>query len=191
MSVCGRNAGVLPSLRLRRPGWLLSERDLVVVVVLGAHAGWHGLELLVVLDLVARSGLAGAEELHVVGDDLDRLSLGAVLGLPLSPLQTAVDRDGAALREEASAALRLRAEHLDVEEVRPVLPFAGLAILAARVARDAHLAQRCAARQILRLRVLREIPGQYYSVYVARSHVAPSFLLCSVRLPLHLVWCGR
>jgi predicted DNA-binding protein (UPF0251 family) len=35
---------------------------------------------------------AGAEELHVVGDDLDGLALGALLGLPLPPLQFLDDR---------------------------------------------------------------------------------------------------
>src|SRR5262249_28731555 len=43
---------------------------------------------------------AAAEELHGVGDDLDRLALRAVLGLPLAPVEAAVDADRPALREE-------------------------------------------------------------------------------------------
>src|SRR5687767_9548654 len=59
--------------------------------------------------------VAPAEELDRVGDDVDRLALVARLALlPLPPLEPAVDRDGAALGEEARAVLALRAPDRDV-----------------------------------------------------------------------------
>ena len=68
---------------------------------------------------------AAAEELHGVGDDLDRLALGAVLGVPLAPLEPAVDRDRPSLREVLRAALALVAPDGDVEVVRLLGPLAG------------------------------------------------------------------
>src|SRR5205823_5742493 len=57
-----------------------------------------------------------AQELDRVGDDLDRLALpGAVLRLPLAPVEPPVDGDGTTLREELRAALALVAPHRDVE----------------------------------------------------------------------------
>ena len=41
--------------------------------------------------------VARAEELDGVGDDLDALPLGAVLRLPLAPVEATLDRDRAAL----------------------------------------------------------------------------------------------
>src|SRR5262249_7822017 len=76
---------------------------------------------------------AAAEELHGVGDDLHRLTLGAVLRLPLAPLEAPVDRDRAALREVLGAVLALVAPDGDVEVVRLLGPFAGGAVLTARV----------------------------------------------------------
>jgi len=55
-------------------------------------------------------GVAAAEELHALGDDLHSLALGAVLGVPLAPVEPAVDADGAALAEVRRAALRLVAQ---------------------------------------------------------------------------------
>src|SRR3954466_12347068 len=52
--------------------------------------------------------VGGGEELDGVGDDLDRFALG-VLVRPFAPFQAPVDRDRAALGEEAGAALALRA----------------------------------------------------------------------------------
>ena len=60
-----------------------------------------------------------------VGDDLDRLALGAVLRVPLAPLEAAVDRDRAALGEVLRAALSLVAPDRDVEVVRLLGPLAG------------------------------------------------------------------
>jgi hypothetical protein len=83
------------------------ERDVVVGVRraeigrVGANvAGRHVLRLAVAV-------AAAAEELDRVGDDLDRLALGPVLGVPLAPVEATVDRDGAALRQELCAALAL------------------------------------------------------------------------------------
>jgi hypothetical protein len=42
--------------------------------------------------------------------DLDGLALGAVLGLPLAPVQASVDGDAPALREVAGGVLDVRAE---------------------------------------------------------------------------------
>src|ERR1044072_3856173 len=49
--------------------------------------------------------LPPAEELDALGDDLDRGALRPVLRVPLAPVEPAVDRDRAALREEMRAAL--------------------------------------------------------------------------------------
>ena len=62
--------------------------------------------------------------------------------LPLAPLEAAVDRDRAALGEEAGAVLALRAPDRDVEVVRLVLPLARGVVLAARVARDRAASRR-------------------------------------------------
>src|SRR6266566_4182325 len=92
-------------------------------------------------------GLAGrfaaaAEELHGVRDDLDRLPLGAVLRLPLAPLEATVDGDRAALGEVLGAVLALVAPDGDVEVVRLLRPFAGGAVLAPRVHREPEAADR-------------------------------------------------
>ena len=77
--------------------------------------------------------------------DLDRLALGAVLRLPLAPLEPAVDRDRPALREVLGAALALVAPDGDVEVVRLLGPLAGRAVLAARVDGDPQAADGGAA----------------------------------------------
>src|SRR6478736_10526535 len=85
--------------------------------------------------------VAAAEELDVVGDDLDCLALARAVGrLPLTPLEPTVDRDRAALGEVLRAALALGTPHRHVEVVRLVRPLARL-VLAARVHRDAERAQ--------------------------------------------------
>ena len=61
---------------------------------------------------------AAAEELDGVGDDLDRLALRAVLGIPLAPFEPAVDPDRPSLGEVLRAALALVAPDGDVEVVR-------------------------------------------------------------------------
>jgi hypothetical protein len=51
--------------------------------------------------------LLSADELDGVGDDLDGLAFGAILGLPLAPVEASVDGDAPALREVASGVLAL------------------------------------------------------------------------------------
>src|SRR5207237_7262801 len=103
---------------------------------------------------------AAAEELHRVGDDLDRLALLPVLGLPLAPVEPAVDSDGAALREVLRAALALVAPDGDVEVVRLVAPLARGLVLLARVHGDAKLADGGAARRVPQLGILGEISDE-------------------------------
>src|SRR3954447_16074972 len=111
------------------------------------------------LRLATSAPVAAAEELDVLGNDLDCLALaGAVSRVPLAPLEAAVDRDRAALREVLRAALGLVAPDRDVEVVRLVDPLAGL-VLAPRVHGDPQLAER-AARCGPQLRVLRQVPDQ-------------------------------
>src|SRR5262249_57614953 len=69
------------------------------------------------LAAVAAALTSAAEELDAVGDDLDRLALGAVLRFPFAPVEPAVDPDGATLREVLRAALALVAPDRDVELV--------------------------------------------------------------------------
>src|SRR5207237_7528421 len=104
--------------------------------------------------------------LDAVGDDLDRLPLGAVLGLPFAPVEAAVDREGAALGEVLRAALPLVAPDRDVEVVRLVAPLARGLVLLARVHGDAELADGGAARRVPQLGILREISDEDDSVDV-------------------------
>src|SRR4026207_2531694 len=101
-----------------------------------------------------------AEGLAAVGDDLDRLALGAVLGVPLAPVEASVDRDRAALGEVLRAALALVPPDGDVEVVRLLAPLAGLAVLLPRVHGEAQLADRGAARRVPQLGVLRQVSDQ-------------------------------
>src|SRR5512132_4381173 len=114
------------------------ERDVVVrrgAPRRGAAAGRGGREVVRVdgnvragAEAVARRSAVVArarEELHRVGDDVDRLALVALAVLELAPLEAAVDRDGAPLGEVAGAVLALRAPHRDVEVVGLVDPLAG------------------------------------------------------------------
>src|SRR6476660_10284810 len=92
------------------------------------------------LAAAALSVAAPAQELDVLGDDLDGLALRAVLRLPLAPVEAAVDADRAALGEVLRTALALVAPDGHVEVVRLVGPLAGGAVLLARVHGDAQLA---------------------------------------------------
>src|SRR4051794_27682624 len=116
--------------------------------------------------LVARA----REELDRVGDDVYRLALLAVLALPLAPLEAAVDGDRPALGEVAGAVLALRAPDGDVEVVGLVDPLVGRVVLAARVARDAQLADRGAARERAELGICGEVAGDDHPVDVRRGH---------------------
>src|SRR5438094_9256280 len=97
-----------------------SERDVVVRrSVAAARAGGSRGEVVgrdrdvalrreaVASATAAVEALGAREELDVVGDDVDRLALVTVLVLVLAPLQTAVDRHGASLREVLGGVLTL------------------------------------------------------------------------------------
>src|SRR5206468_1812371 len=74
------------------------------------------------LAALAAAFAAATEELDAVGDDLDRLPLGAVLRFPLAPVEPAVDADRASLGEVLRTALALVAPDGDVEVIRLVPP---------------------------------------------------------------------
>src|SRR3954447_4237647 len=114
--------------------------------------------------------VAAAEELHGLGDDLDVLALVAVLVLPLAPLQAPVDRDRAALGEEAGAVLSLRAPDRDVEEVGLVLPVTGRRVAAARVAGHPQRAHRRPAPGGAELGITREVACADEPVDVGGGH---------------------
>src|SRR4029453_4408189 len=108
--------------------------------------------------------------------DSARLPLGAVLRLPLTPVEAAVDGDRAALREVLCAALALVAPDGDVEVVGLVAPLARGRVLLAGVDRDAELADGGAARRVPELRVLGQVPNENAAVDVGHyssSSAAP------------------
>src|SRR5581483_34609 len=153
----------------------LLERNVVVAraaeVRVGRGRRARGHEL--VAGLAGRLA-AAAEELHGVGDDLHRLPLGAVLRLPFAPLEPAVDRDRAALREVLRAVLALVPPDRDVEVVRLLGPLAGRAVLAARVDGEAEAADRRAARRVPQLGVAREVADEHDAIDVCHCFFAPS-----------------
>src|SRR5438132_3124337 len=114
----------------------------------------------------ARFVAAAAEELDRVGDDLDRLALRAVLGLPLAPVEAAVDADGPALREVLRAALGLVSPDGDVEVVRLVAPLAGGIVLLPRVDGDPELADGRPVRGRPELGILRQVADENDAVDV-------------------------
>src|SRR5689334_14343916 len=105
------------------------EGDVVVGCGGSASAYGGGLEIGGVYGDVGAGGeasaallAASAEELDAVGDDVDGLALVALGGLPLAPLEAAVDRDAAALGQVLGAVLALGAPDGDVEVVGLVDP---------------------------------------------------------------------
>src|SRR4029077_10768239 len=121
-----------------------SERDVVVcrgggeVFVAGSCRGRDELTL-AVARIPAAATVTAAEELHRVGNDLDRLALGAVLGVPLAPVEASVDADRATLREVLRATLALVTPDGHVEVVGLVAPVA-LRVLLPRVDGEPQLA---------------------------------------------------
>src|SRR5439155_11532740 len=147
--------------------WCSLERNVVV--------GGTGLEVRVGLgaggdELVAAAlaGVAPAEELDVLGDDLDRLPLAAVLRVPLAPLEASVDPDGPALREELGAAFGLPAPDGHVEVVGLVGPLPGL-VLTPRVYGETQAAHGRAARRVPELGVARQVPDEHDAVDVGHG----------------------
>src|SRR6476619_1234359 len=152
------------------------------VVVARTAEGGHRIGLqLAAARLEAAAALAAstvaipgrAQELDGVGDDLDRLALGAVLRLPLAPLKAAVDRDAAALGQVVRAVLALRAPHLDIEVVGLLDPLTAGAVLEPPVDGDPQLADRRAARQAGQLRIAGQVAGDDDSVDVGHWWVSP------------------
>ena len=109
----------------RRPSSPPLELDPGALEVRGV-GGNVRLRLEAVATTAARVVRARAEELDAVGDDLDGLALGAVLGLPFAPVEPPLDGDGASLGEVVGAVLALRAPDGDVEVVGLVDPLAAL-----------------------------------------------------------------
>src|SRR5215211_8009522 len=164
------------------------ERNVVVATcadagLLALEVGRVGGDVGLRSEAVLAGAVAAAEELHGVGDDLDRLSLGPVLRLPLTPVEPALNGHRTALREVGGAVLSLRAPHRDVEVVRLVLPFSTRA-LAAAVDRDAELADRGATGEAAQFGIAREVSGHYDRVDVRRGHLDQPFLKSCDRLPV-------
>src|SRR5450759_102313 len=80
-----------------------------------------------------------AEQLDVVGDDLELRALLAGRRLPLVPAKLALDAHGLALAQEPRDRLGSRSEHRDVHEVDAVLPLARRRVLPTVVDGHAHL----------------------------------------------------
>src|SRR5579875_335811 len=131
-----------------------------------------------------------AEELHGLSDDINRLPLVAVLVGPFAPLQPAVDRHAAALRQVAAAVLALLAPDGHVEVVGHVLPLLRVPVLATPVAGDAHRAQRRPAGQRLHLGVAGQVAGDDHPVDVPSSHLHGSFL-STIRSSCPSLWAGQ
>src|SRR3954471_6804515 len=119
---------------------------------------------------VAAVVTATAEELDGVGHDLDRRALArAVAGVPLAPLEPAVDGDRAALLEVGRAVLALLAPDRDVEVVGLVGPLGG-SVLAARVDGNPQLADGRPAGGGAELRVTSQIARDGDSIDVRCCH---------------------
>ena len=104
------------------PGYL--ERDVVVRAASDRHRiEIRGVGRQVRLGRTVRlCPVTGAEELHRVGNDIDGLTLGAILGLPFPPVQAPVDGNRAAFGEVLRTVLALRPEDRYVEVVGLVDP---------------------------------------------------------------------
>ena len=106
-----------------------------------------------------RRRVARTKELYRVGDDIDRLALRAVLGLPLAPVEAAVDRHRAALCEVLGAVLALRAPDRDVEVVGLVDPLPALASLRRLLTATRRLQTEVPPRRGAQLGVARQVAG--------------------------------
>src|SRR4051794_150035 len=129
--------------------------------------------------VVAAAALAAlvtaAQELDGLGDDLDGLALGAVLGLPLAPVKAPVDADRATLGQEARAVLALGAPDRDAEVVGLVDPLAR-GVLTPAVGGDPQRADAVARLEAPELRVARQVPSENHAVDVGCRHGGPALL---------------
>jgi hypothetical protein len=112
-----------------------------------------------------------AQKLYRLGDDFDLLALLA-LCFPLTPLETTVNSDGAALGQEAGCVLALSSPNCDIKIVRLVFPLT-TCVLAARVDSDAQFANCIAAGKRAQLGVPREVSGDDYSIDIDGHGVIP------------------
>src|SRR5262245_31610509 len=166
----GGRSSALPSASVSWP-WSLLEGD---VVVGGGRELGVGLLARRCEGLLAATVAAPAEELHGVGDHFHGLALGAVLRLPLPPLEAAVDGHRAALREVLRAVLALVAPDGDVEVVRLLRPFARRAVLAPRVDGETEAADGSAAGCVAELRIPREVSDEHDAIDVGHGYSSPS-----------------
>src|SRR5215472_1636567 len=118
------------------------------------------------------AGPAAVQELDVVGDDLGRPALLAVLPLPRPSLQTALDIDERplprVLRNELGQGPRADVPGHDVVVVGELTALA-VGALAVAVGGDAEGCDGLAARRVAHLRVLCQTTDQHYLVQVAHS----------------------
>ena len=105
--------------------------------------------------------------------------------LPGGEAQPALNGDLHTLREDAREGFGSRAEQHAVNEVGPVLPFAGLGVLYAVVDCDTEMQNRGPARRLPKLRVSREVARHSYTVdaHCATSSVVDSTSIASVVWP--------
>src|SRR5580765_6361663 len=138
-----------------------SKRDVVLAAAAGLlvergggrHGRWRA----------GAGPLGTAHELNALGDNLGSRALLAVLALPVTRLQPALDEDLAALVQVLAARLRLLAPHHDGEEARLLAPLARLGAVVA-VHRQPQVGHRGAARRVTKLRGTREVSDQQYLV---------------------------
>ena len=115
------------------------------------------------MQVLHSSALFAGHELDLVHDDLKLAAALAVL-LPGAVAQLALDGHFRALGQVRLQLLGSGAEHGAVDEVRPVLPFAGLLVLAAVVDRDAHAQHGHAALRAAQLGVARQVAANHHPV---------------------------
>src|SRR6478672_8403039 len=97
----------------------------------------------------------------VVGGDVQRGSLLAVLALELAGAEAALDEDAIALAELFRGALCAIAEDAHPEPVGLLDPLTGLLVLGALVDRHAELRDRPAGRRVAHLRIAPEIADDH------------------------------
>lgn len=99
------------------------------------------------------------KHLHIVGNDLSRIALYAIL-LPLTGAQAAFDVYLAALLHVLADDLRQLAREHHVVPLRAFLAFAGTLIGPVFRRRQRQVAERIAIRKVLQLRILTDIADQ-------------------------------
>jgi len=141
------------TLRLRAGGrcrrGLARRRALLRLVAAVIHAAAHA--------VATAHALAAAQHLHVLGDDVGRVTLDAVLVGVLAGLQAAFDVDRGALLEVLAHDLGQAAEERDAVPFGQFLLFAGLAVLRLVRGGDRDVRDGVAARHVADFRVAAEV----------------------------------